>query len=147
MALVVRSGKPTPQEVMATVFRDLGEPDDVHWVLLSHGTFYTFPKSEAVANKWTKEDIMDKVTQMCDEATLVSCEDGDSVGVLPYQDMWPNHPTYIVLSCLRQKIGWVVITETEAWAETEQQKAAIGYAARTMYELDCHEKVIVASSL
>lgn len=146
MALVVRSGKPTPVEVMTEVFRDLGKGDDVHWVLMKHGTFYTFPKSECKKGKeFDGNELLAKVKKMSSDAILSERDDGDHVAVLAYRDLWP-HPTYIVLSCLRQAIGWVIVGETPHWAETEQQEAAVGYLARTRYEMDCEENRVVAAS-
>ena len=137
-------GGPTPVEVMREIFKDLGQPDDVYWVLMKHGTFYTFNKRECGPNV-DKQLLVEQALQLSQDAALVNHDGNDTVQVFSYQDLW-SHPTYLVLSCLRQKIGWVVIAEGNKWAETEQESAAVGLVARTRYELDCQESTIVATS-
>lgn len=140
--------KPTREQVMREIFKDIVvdgvfSDDNVHWVLFEHGTFYTFPKSET--QKADGDDLVAQALQMSQDAHLLKYDDNDSVTVLPYNDLW-SHPTYLVLSCLRQHIGWIVVAESPEWAHTEQQQAAVGYYARTMYEMDCHENKVVATS-
>jgi hypothetical protein len=130
--------------VISEVFRDLGEPDDCHWVLFENGTFYTFPKSEFPVDTFDANDLVARALEMSDNAELLKYTDNDCVTVLKYPEF--NHPTYVVLSCLRQKIGWIVIGKTNVWAETEQQLASVGYLARTHYEMDCKENKILATS-
>uniref|UniRef100_A0A6C0BNR5 Uncharacterized protein n=1 Tax=viral metagenome TaxID=1070528 RepID=A0A6C0BNR5_9ZZZZ len=148
MALVVASA-PDLVQVTTEVFRHIeptaGKPDDnVHWVLFKNGTFYTFPKSEFPENTLSPDDLVARALDMSKGAELLKYNDNDCVTVLPYREF--GHPTYVVLSCLRQKIGWVIVGETDKWAETEQQEAAVGYVARTKYEMDCEENVILATS-
>jgi len=81
---------------------------------------------------------------MSSEAELLKYDDNDCVTVLKYPEF--GHPTYVVLSCLRQKIGWIVIGETNVWADTEQAEAAVGYLARARYELDCEEHQVLGTS-
>ncbi len=142
MALV-RHGKPTPVEVMEEVFKELGEADDVHWILFKHGTFYTFLKSEHPQGP--NDDLVAQALDMSSRAILVDQDGGDDVIVYQYKDVW-SHPTFVVLSCMRAKIGWVMVGDTAEWPKTEQQEAAIGYACRAAYELDCHENEIQAAS-
>lgn len=137
--------RPSPIEVMREIFKDLGQPDDVHWVLMKHGTFYTFPKSETSASTFDGNVLLSQALQMSQDAVLINYDDGDVVQVLPYQDLW-SHPTYLIFSCLRQKIGWVIVSEGAQWAATEQQLAAVGYLARTRYELDAEQGEIIATS-
>lgn len=134
-------GKPTPEEVVREVFKDLGKGDDVEWVLFKNGTFYTFPKVEAFSG----DDLAAQALQMSQEAELLKHDGADEVSVLPYNDIW-THPTFIVFSCLRQKIGWVIVGEDSVWPETEQQLASVGYAARQRAELDWEENKIIATS-
>jgi hypothetical protein len=132
---------------MTEVFRDMGQPDDAHWVLFQNGTFYTFPKQEFPNLKnqpGAGDDLVARALDMSKNAELLKYNDNDCVTVLKYPEF--HHPTYVVLSCLRQKIGWIVIGKTETWADTEQQLAAVGYLARTHYEMDCHENKILATS-
>jgi len=136
-------------QVMSEVFREMGQPDDAHWVLFENGTFYTFPKKDFPADvKWLAEgggdDLVGRALDMSKNAELLKYTDNDCVTVLKYPEF--HHPTYVVLSCLRQKIGWIVIGKTETWADTEQQLAAVGYLARTHYEMDCQENKILATS-
>lgn len=144
MSIVVRPHVPTPTEVMQEVFKEMGADDDCYWVLMSHGTFYTFPRRDW-QNKFDGDEIVGRVLQMCKDAVLSNHDDGDCVTVMEYRDLW-THPTFIVLSCLRQKLGWVVVAESSKWPETEQQSSAVGYLARTHYEMDCHEASIVATN-
>lgn len=137
-------GKPTPVEVMREVFKDMGEGDDCEWVLFNNGTFYTFPKSELGAN-FSGDDLVARALDMSQGVHLLSYDDNDCVTVMPFNDVW-THPTYVVLSCLRQKVGWVIVGESPVWAENEQQEAAVGYLARTRYEMDAQENKVVATS-
>lgn len=52
----------------------------------------------------------------------------------------------MVLSGLRQQVGWIVVGKTGKWAETDQELAAVGYLARTKYEMDCEENKLLATS-
>lgn len=122
----------------------MGEPDDAHWVLFENGTFYTFPKNEFPIAEEGGDDLVARALEMSKNAELLKYNDNDCVTVLKYPEF--NHPTYVVLSCLRQKIGWIVIGKTDVWADTEQQLAAVGYLARTHYEMDCEENKIKATS-
>lgn len=144
---IVKAGPPTPVEVMRTIFKDLPPPegaDNCHWVLFNNGTFYTWPKAE-VGEQCSGDDLTARALDMSKNAHLLNYDDNDCVSVLPYRDYWA-HPTYLVLSCLRQKVGWVIVGESPEWAATEQQEAAVGYLARTRYEMDCQENKIVAAS-
>ena len=143
--LIVYNSVPTVTRVMEVVFKDLGEPDDVHWILFGNGTFYTFLKTE-YGDSTDTNDLLGRALTMCKDATLLSYDDNDCVTVLPYNDQWPHHPVYIVLSTLRARLGWVVIGKTNKWAETDQELASVGYLARTNYELDCEEQNVIATS-
>lgn len=140
---IVRGGKPTQEEVMREVFKDLGQGDDVHWVLFKNGSFYTFPK--ITGQPVDGDDLAGQALTMSQEAELLKHDGADDVQVLPYRDLW-THPTFVVLSCLRQKIGWVVIGTSDQWPENDDQLASVGYVARTNCELDWKENEIVATS-
>jgi hypothetical protein len=137
---LVRHVKPTPVEVMEHVFRETGESDDVYWILFKHGTFYTFPKCDYPQGP--NDDLLAQVLEMSERAILVDQDGADDVIVYQYRDVW-SHPTFVVLSCMRAKIGWVMVGDTDKWPENEQQEAAIGYACRAAYEMDCHENAIL----
>jgi len=135
--------------VMNEVFRDIEpEPgkqnDNMHWVLFKNGTFYTFPKDEHPTETFSGDDLAARALDLSKNAELLKYNDNDCVTVLPYREF--GHPTYVVLSCLRQKIGWVIVGKTDTWAKTEQEEAAVGYLARTKYEMDCEENQIIATS-
>jgi len=138
---------PNVVDVMKEVFRDMDKPDDAHWVLFQNGTFYTFPKVDFPAKdsaEFSGDDLVARALDMSKNAELLKYTDNDCVTVLKYPEF--NHPTYVVLSCLRQRIGWIIIGKTDVWADTEQQLAAVGYLARTHYEMDCEENKILATS-
>lgn len=134
--------KPSPITVMQHEFRDLGKPDDCHWILFSSGTFYTFLKSDC--KPFDGDELVAKALDMSSRATLADMDESDCVSYIPLREY--GHPTFIVLSCLGPRIGWVIVSKSPHWPETEQQEAAVGYLGRTLYELDCKENKIVATS-
>jgi hypothetical protein len=81
---------------------------------------------------------------MSKNAHLLNYKDNDCVTIIDYPEF--GHPTYVVLSCLHKKIGWIIIAKDNVWAKTEQQQAAVGYLARTLYEMDCEESHVLATS-
>lgn len=145
------TSKPNLIQVITEVFRDMdGATDNCHWVLMRNGTFYTFFKKDHPLHRSADghleggDELVGRVLEMSKAASLLDRDDNDCVTVMPFREF--GHPVYVVLSCLRQAIGWIMISETDVWAETEQQLAAVGYAARQRYELDCEQNDILATS-
>lgn len=141
---IVSAGPPNLIQVATEVFRDMGKDDDCHWVLMANGTFYTFPKRDFPDIVRVADDLVARALDMSKNTELLKYTENDCVTVLDYPEF--GHPTYVVLSCLRQKIGWIIVGKTNEWAKTDQQKAAVGYLARTHYEMDCEENKIIATS-
>jgi len=144
MELVSKS-VPTPVQVMEFTFRDMDKPDDCHWVLFNHGTFYTFPKRDCKKGKdFSGDELVAKALEMSSKAILCDYKDWDCCGYYPIREL--GHPSYIISSGLGTRLGWVIVGKTEKWPETEQQEAGVCYAARALYELDCQENHVVACS-
>jgi len=135
---------PTTTEVLTELLRDEGKGDDYHWVLFNNGTFYTFPKKD-LARDFSGDDLVAQALEMSKTAHLLNYQDWDCVAVQKIDDIY-KHPVYMILSGLRQKIAWIVVGKTEKWAETDQELSAVGYLARTKYEMDCEENKIIATS-
>ena len=141
--------KPTQLEVIQRLLADTPDNlygDNCHWVLFKNGTFYTFAKTlwTNTGKKFDGDELVAQVLEMSAKAILCDQEAWECVRYLPCREY--SHPTHVVLSCLGMKLGWVVIGETSVWPSTEQQEAAVGYVARTLYEMDCQENHIVATS-
>ena len=144
---VVDNSGPDLVTVMRKVFEDIEGPanDNCHWILFNNGTFYTFPKAEFGEQPDTN-DLLGRALTMCKEASLISYDNNDCVRYYPYREEFGGHPVYVILSVLGSKLGWIVVGKTRQWAETEQEEAAVGYLARTKYELDCEEQKVLATS-
>ena len=136
-------GKPTIVQVARTYFADHGDSNDFHWVLLANGTFYTFPKTE-LGPDFDRDDLIAQVEEMSSKAVLCDYKDWECTTYIPLLQF--GYPTFCILSCLRQKIGWLIVGESPVWPKTEQQQAAVCYVGRMKYELDCQENKIIAAS-
>lgn len=148
LALTPQTGVPTKVEVMEELFRDKGDPqDDYYWVLFRHGTFYSVPKSAFAGKIFDGDDFVAHVLQMSNDSILSDRDDGDEVAVYALRDLW-THPTFMVLSPLRQALGWVVVADTKDchWPTNDDESKQVGYLARTLYELDCRESSIIATN-
>lgn len=150
LALAPKKGVPTKVQVMQEVFRDgagVDADDDYYWCLLSNGTFYSFKKSGWANRTFDGDDLCSQVLQMSEDSILSDHDSGDDVRVIEYRDIW-EHPTFVVLSGLGTRIGWVVIagSNNPRWPETEDESRQVGLCARTLYELDCKESHIVATN-
>lgn len=134
--------KPTPEEVMRVFFSDNPEKphDNFHWVLFENGTFYSWKKQE---HKDT-DALLEEALRKSREAYLIQFKNNDDVATIALPEF--NHPVIMVLSCLGNQIGWIIVSESKVWPATDQQWAAVGYVARQRYELDCEQNHVIAAS-
>lgn len=134
---------PTTTDLMKVFFADSEHHNDnYHWVLFKHGTFYTWPKVRGITPDY--DGLIEEALKLSRECHIIQYKNNDEVGIIEVTEM--GHPCFIVTSCMKQKIGWAIVGQSEKWPETEQQSAAVGYTARAKYELDCHENKIIAAS-
>lgn len=134
--------RPGAKEVMEYFFAYNQNQENYEWVLFENGTYYLWPKKEGETHD--PDDLIEDALKLSREAHLIQYKNNDDVGCIELTEY--GHPTYIVMSCLRYKIGWVIIGHTKEWASNDSQKAAICYLARQRYELDCEQNHIIATS-
>lgn len=134
--------KPNADDVMRYFFAYNPEQDNYDWILFENGTYYLWPKKEGQEND--PDDMIEETLKLSREAHLIQYKNNDDVGCIPLTEY--GHPTYIVMSCLRHKIGWIIIGHTKEWASNDSQTAAICYLGRQRYELDCEQNHIIATS-
>jgi hypothetical protein len=131
---------PTSTSVMRHFFADEPDKENFEWILFENGTYYLWKKEKPL----DPDDMIEEALKMSREAYLIQFKNNDDVGTICLSEF--GHPTYIVMSCLQYKIGWVIVGKTKQWATKDNELAAIGYLARTMYEMDCEQNHIIATS-